>query len=211
MFFEHTKRQGGGPVKHVSMNKTDKTAIIEFEDTDSVKRVLGKQPIKIQGTLVEVESYMYTPYLENNETIESIHLYGGLKPLADGLATIQMNDSAQSCPVKRLEIPANVRCWGCGTYPVVGARYQCRSCDGFYYCKPCLYREPHIGGHIFTNISFDHDPLRSVHENIWCNGCQKRPIVGIRFRCIICPNFDFCADCKSSQSHPGTHRFVEIV
>ena len=208
MFFEHTKRQGGGPVKHVILIKSDKVAIIEFENADSVTKVLDKKPIKIQGTPVEVEAY--TPYLENDETIEAIHLYGYLRPLSNELATVKMTDPAQQCPVNRLNIPGKVFCWGCRT-AVTAAKYKCRSCDDFYYCKPCLYRKRHLDGHVFTNISPDNDPLRSVHENIWCNGCQIRPIVGNRFRCIICPNFYFCAACKSTQPHPSNHMFVEIV
>ena len=169
MFFEHTKRQGGGPVKHVALNKSDKTAIIEFENVDSVKRVLDKQPIKIQGTLVDVESYI--PYLDNNETIESIHLYGDLKSLADNLAAIQLKDpTTPSGQVKRQEIPTHVRCGGCGEYPIIGQRYQCRSCDDFVCCDACLYRKDHIGSHVFTHIPPGNDQLRSFHKTITCSG-----------------------------------------
>ena len=173
MFFEHTKRQGGGPVKHVTLNKSDKMAIIEFENADSVTKVLDKQPIKIQGTPVEVGAY--TPYLEKGEAIESIHLYGDLRPLSKELAAIKIKDPEQICPVNCLNVPGKVCCGGCRKI-ITTAKYKCRSCDAFYYCKPCLSRKHHFDGHVFTNISLDHDPLRSVHENVWCNGCEMRPL-----------------------------------
>ena len=33
MFFENTKRQGGGPVKNVDIDRDEGTAVIEFEET----------------------------------------------------------------------------------------------------------------------------------------------------------------------------------
>ena len=93
MFFEHTKRQGDGPVKHVALSKADKMAVIEFQDADSVHRVLSKQPITMQGGSVEVERY--TPYLDNDESVESIHLHGIPKPLAEDIATLKLKDPMQ--------------------------------------------------------------------------------------------------------------------
>ena len=171
MFFEHTKRQGGGPVKHVTLNKSDKMAIIEFENADSVTKVLDKQPIKIQGTQVDVEAY--TPYLESTETIESIHLYGNLEALAKELATMKLKGPKNSGPIRRFEIPAHVECDGCGLNPIPFQIFQCRSCDEFYYCKPCLNSTYHLSGHVFTDISPGNDPLRSVHQTFRCNGCKK--------------------------------------
>lgn len=36
MFFEHTKRQGRGPVRNITINGKAKTAVIEFEEADAV-------------------------------------------------------------------------------------------------------------------------------------------------------------------------------
>jgi len=37
-----------------------------------------------------------------------------------------------------------------------------------------------------------------VHEGIVCDGCEMSPIVGIRFKCHECPDFDLCASCEAS-------------
>lgn len=46
---------------------------------------------------------------------------------------------------------------------------------------------------------------QTVHERIICNGCERGPIVGKRFKCLVCPDFDLCAACESkpdSHCHP---------
>lgn len=47
-----------------------------------------------------------------------------------------------------------------------------------------------------------------VHEYVTCDGCGKKPIVGIRYKCSICHDFDFCEQCESKGDHP--HAFLKI-
>src|SRR5690606_27802368 len=44
-----------------------------------------------------------------------------------------------------------------------------------------------------------------------CDGCDKN-IVGIRNKCLECPDFDFCNECilSAEASHPG-HRFAPLA
>jgi len=46
------------------------------------------------------------------------------------------------------------------------------------------------------------------HYGITCDGCQKSPIVGRRFKCLQCFNFDLCEDCEA-KGHD--HPMVRIV
>lgn len=50
------------------------------------------------------------------------------------------------------------------------------------------------------------------HVGIRCDGCNSRDFAGVRYRCLRCPDFDFCANCHSQRSslHPG-HEFETIV
>jgi len=41
-----------------------------------------------------------------------------------------------------------------------------------------------------------------VHEGVVCDGCQAYPIVGIRYKCSVCGNVDFCSTCEASDMHP---------
>uniref|UniRef100_A0A914BXT0 Uncharacterized protein n=1 Tax=Acrobeloides nanus TaxID=290746 RepID=A0A914BXT0_9BILA len=41
----------------------------------------------------------------------------------------------------------------------------------------------------------------NVHENISCDRCETTPIVGIRYKCLGCPDFDLCSDCENKMTH----------
>jgi hypothetical protein len=46
------------------------------------------------------------------------------------------------------------------------------------------------------------------HRSVTCDGCRKHPITGIRYKCYVCPDFDFCEDCEATKEHP--HAFIKI-
>ena len=48
----------------------------------------------------------------------------------------------------------------------------------------------------------------SVHECVNCNGCQKCPIVGIRYKCLTCHDYDLCEACEDSINH--SHPMLKI-
>jgi len=48
-----------------------------------------------------------------------------------------------------------------------------------------------------------------VWENVRCDGCDEFPIAGLRFKCTVCDNFDFCEICEMGQEHP--HPFVKLT
>ncbi len=50
----------------------------------------------------------------------------------------------------------------------------------------------------------------SIHSYVTCDGCGVKPIVGNRYKCTICNDFDYCELCeeKFSTNHP--HPFLKI-
>jgi hypothetical protein len=49
----------------------------------------------------------------------------------------------------------------------------------------------------------------AVHANVICDGCNVGPIIGSRFKCSICKDFDFCEICEANNfSH--NHPFIKI-
>ena len=46
---------------------------------------------------------------------------------------------------------------------------------------------------------------REVHANIICDGCQMQPIVGARWKCSTCADFDFCSLCHAEFVSNGRH------
>lgn len=49
---------------------------------------------------------------------------------------------------------------------------------------------------------------QEVHNNVTCDGCGAQPILGVRYKCSVCKNFDFCAMCEERRGHE--HAFLKI-
>jgi hypothetical protein len=47
----------------------------------------------------------------------------------------------------------------------------------------------------------DHGAPAQTHPHVVCDGCQGG-IVGSRFKCTMCPDFDLCARCEERGLHP---------
>ncbi|MEQ2219558.1 hypothetical protein XENOCAPTIV_019937 [Xenoophorus captivus] len=43
-------------------------------------------------------------------------------------------------------------------------------------------------------------PPPALHPNITCDGCEG-PIMGTRFKCSVCPDYDLCSTCQSQGKH----------
>jgi len=44
-----------------------------------------------------------------------------------------------------------------------------------------------------------------VHRNVHCDGCEADPIVGTRWKCEDCSNFDLCQTCYAEFLESGKH------
>eukprot|EP00696_Hemimastix_kukwesjijk_P004780 gnl/Hemi2/16110_TR5343_c0_g1_i1.p2 gnl/Hemi2/16110_TR5343_c0_g1~~gnl/Hemi2/16110_TR5343_c0_g1_i1.p2 ORF type:complete len:106 (+),score=19.25 gnl/Hemi2/16110_TR5343_c0_g1_i1:95-412(+) len=52
-----------------------------------------------------------------------------------------------------------------------------------------------------------------IHTGVMCDACGTRPIVGIRYKCNACPDFDLCAACEGQGCHVAenpSHIFLKI-
>ena len=48
----------------------------------------------------------------------------------------------------------------------------------------------------------------TIHSGIKCDGCGMYPIKGLRFKCLVCPSFNFCYNCEENEDHE--HPFYKI-
>ncbi len=48
-----------------------------------------------------------------------------------------------------------------------------------------------------------------THDKFECDGCGVFPIVGTRYKCSVCKNFDFCSRCEELVPHD--HAFLKLV
>lgn len=119
----------------------------------------------------------------------------------------------------------NAICDGCDKY-IRGVRHKCLDCPDWDYCAAC---QEHAGfvhpNHRFVAI---YEPLanigirsaRATHVGICCDGplCSSaqsggsRYIAGVRYKCAICDDVDFCANCEASpaNTHNKTHPLIKF-
>jgi len=52
----------------------------------------------------------------------------------------------------------------------------------------------------------------ALHHHITCDGCGTEPLVGRRWKCTACPDFDLCGAChaRRQELHAVDHEFQEV-
>ena len=51
---------------------------------------------------------------------------------------------------------------------------------------------------------------KPVHKGVVCDGCGMNPIVGIRYKCYTCPDFDYCEKCEAEKGAEHGHSFIKL-
>ena len=52
---------------------------------------------------------------------------------------------------------------------------------------------------------------KEIHMFVRCDGCNMNPIVGKRYKCGVCPNFDYCEKCFEKEKEKHKHEFKTIA
>jgi next to BRCA1 gene 1 protein len=98
-------------------------------------------------------------------------------------------------------------------------RNKCLSCPDFDYCSACYVNaKTSHAGHRFAAL---YEPLTYVpgskehHRGIFCDGplCNNSGYIrGDRYKCAVCDDTDFCANCEALPSNPHnkTHPLIKI-
>jgi hypothetical protein len=47
----------------------------------------------------------------------------------------------------------------------------------------------------------DGDGDEAIHDSVQCDGCEMFPIVGNRYKCTVCKDYDVCEDCYVDDVH----------
>ncbi|GMF26938.1 unnamed protein product [Phytophthora lilii] len=50
-----------------------------------------------------------------------------------------------------------------------------------------------------------------LHRDVGCNGCEKAPLVGVRYKSLDVPHFDLCEECEASGRYMRYEPFIKIT
>lgn len=115
-------------------------------------------------------------------------------------------------------------CDECNSRNFTGYRFQCTVRPNFDLCSNCEAKRvqpyamiKHYRPNMLKSIEviandsvsgdkrIEQDVSKERHCNIRCNCCGMKPIVGIRYKCSVRPDFNLCGLCESKtpkQPHP---------
>ena len=61
-----------------------------------------------------------------------------------------------------------------------------------------------------NNLIKKEEPKENEHSKVICDGCGMKPIVGVRYKCTVCKNFDYCENCEKTLGEAHQHPFLKI-
>ena len=132
-----------------------------------------------------------------------------------------------------------ITCDGCHSLGITSDRYKCLQCEDYDLCGSCFEKRretrSHQSGHAFAHFKMPLElfgepitkPNEEVtlskfrerfahveHTNVICDGCAVTPILGIRFKCDTCCDYDLCLACMEKQvitmEHDAKHPLIVI-
>ena len=62
----------------------------------------------------------------------------------------------------------------------------------------------------FPNIQEIEDKNKIIHKNFYCEECRMSPIIGVRYNCKTCENFNYCENCIEKKGVEHGHEFNKI-
>jgi len=74
---------------------------------------------------------------------------------------------------------------------------------------PSLQNEETESDHLLGQEDSEAILEGNLDHGLSCQHCQS-PLVGIRYKCINCQNFNLCESCEESRAHLPQHLFVKI-
>lgn len=123
-----------------------------------------------------------------------------------------------------------ISCDGCNSLRISSDRYKCLQCENYDLCGDCfdkkLETKQHKSGHAFAHFKVPMElfgePITDAndevtlskfkqrfatikHTKVTCDGCDTTPIIGIRFKCDTCHDYDLCLKCMEDQVVTNEH------
>lgn len=133
------------------------------------------------------------------------------------------SDSSSPSPLKVPDHPSPTRyvsCDGCCIakfVPMFGTIYHCEECNDFDLCGNCYGKQDslclpgHLSSHKmskkFLPFIKERADASNTHPLVACDLCENDSfIVGDRYKCFQCPDFDLCGSCALGQKSMPRHK-----
>lgn len=146
------------------------------------------------------------------------HPAHGFKPANEQTA---LSLAAETMLAPGRNVRHNAICDGCDK-KIYGVRHKCLNCPDWDFCSECIKNARHTHPrHRFAAIYQpipDQLPSPVRHFGIYCDGplCNSKTdqsyITGVRYKCAVCHDTDFCASCEASPGnhHNRTHPLIKF-
>lgn len=150
------------------------------------------------------------------------HTFVRLYDSSDLIFPPASNSCKPEAPKNQSLVMHNAFCDRCDVY-IRGYRYKCQDCPDYDLCDGCFKSDTtHAPYHNFVRLHSQQDyfPAQrrewatSIHAFISCDGpnCinKGQNITGLRYKCTVCHNTDFCEDCITlpNSKHPASHPLI---
>ena len=197
---------------------------IKKEETEEEKKVQIEQIKKItKEAIKEINNLTKLVIEQSNALIEKISNNNSFKDKDNDVILFkEFKKEQEEQKEKKESIHFNILCDGCKMNPIRGNRYKCIGCPDFDFCENCYQKNKDSHGHefkkieklSFTNIfeykNNDYNKRENVHMGVKCNRCGSNPIIGWRFKCSICENYNLCEKCEENSGYEHGHPLIKI-
>ena len=205
--------------------KDEKEKLKKEEEAKKLKEKEKKEQIdkimKItKETVNEINSLTKMVIEQSNQFIEQIN--NPEKKLNISSDDIILKSTKKEATNKKA-IHFRIVCDGCKTEPIRGNRYKCKTCPDYDYCETCYEKLKESHGHEFRLIEKPKNTKRIghqntkycqrgiVHKNVRCEECGLDPMVGWRYMCTICDDYNLCENCEQGNAIKHGHPFIKVT
>lgn len=190
--------------------------LAKYLDPNMVRQVVDKIPFfKELLQHADIDVLVSTPN-NNNQQKPSPHERVHFGVRCDGCQQSPLSGSRFKCTV----CPDYDLCAGCiqktpaiHEHPfleISSPRRPHGRCPRYNREAPCAENNSNSNSNNNNNTEVPKGP--GVHEGVTCDGCSK-PVVGIRYKCSTCFNYDLCEQCeaKGAEIHDPSHPLIKIA
>ena len=187
------------PISQI-MYREDKRAFVDVDDEDDFELGMAQALSQVPAEITFVIQFAQYPDLEERKeprpTAEDVYM-----------------DDEEEVPVKGIKKDKKGGGFGKNGIPrkalknLINNELQKQSREVFNE----LLQSKDLGGGIEKTEDeelYEDEQDHVQHTGVACDGCDVNPIVGVRYKCSVCRDFDYCGVCEERLGHD--HPFLKI-